>query len=130
MTIVPLHVASRNLDYFSITRHAHRFGYRAYLVAISSGIHPERAPDGAGNSAQAFYSRKSLTRNVDAKPRQRIPGGNRHTLTIKLEFTFQFFETQHYIVVVAVIRKNVAARPQGAPSYSRLIHRICQSSSL
>ena len=94
-----------------------------FLAIADHGV-DEAVIDGAWNAAKTFYPRKTLTPRFNAKPRQRIAGGNRHTLAVKLEFTFQFFKAQNDVMVIAVVGENVAPGSERSPGNPRLIHFI------
>src|SRR6185369_11686008 len=54
MTIVPLDTVAGNLDHLAFASHAHLFSYGSDLVIESTGIHPERATNCAGNAAESL----------------------------------------------------------------------------
>src|SRR5258705_13805306 len=89
MPVVPLNACAGNVDHQSIAGHAHRLRHGTDLMAIGARIHPQRTADRTWNSAQAFDSRKALARDIDTKPRQRIPSRNRHPLAVKLKLTLR-----------------------------------------
>src|SRR5689334_14196611 len=70
VTIVPLDTAAGNLNHLAFARDAHRFRYRADLVTVRAGVHPQRAADSARNSAESFNARQARARHVDAESRQ------------------------------------------------------------